>query len=357
MFEEPLKTVNEDISTVRSIIRTNEKLREIIFREGIATGQDSQNNEELISLREIVLNEKNWRVYDHCSVVTRLYAIYESFVESSIRDWIIYLPKIFPRYSVLPEVIQGTYQIGVAKLLLKKNESRSEDLSFEKVVRRLFLAVSDDGSSYKLIPDAFLLHEQNLRKEALEKLFADAGIPEVWSWVKQHRKVKDFVEKVLADENTAEGELKELIGYRNNAAHGGIIYNVLGERKLLDLCDFVKVLCQALAELVTYSIVEQQKSIGQVKKIGQITEWFSKPEAGVAKVTDTELSVGESLFLVSQTKAYCQQLKIESIKITANGEEIDKEQISITSETEVGLKFDRNARKDLSLYKSLIMND
>lgn len=66
------------------------------------------------------------------------------------------------------------------------------------------------------------------------------------------------------------------------------------------------------------------------------------------------LSVGDSLFLVSETKGYCKLVKIESIKITENGQDIPKDNLLITDETEVGLKFDKDVREDLSIYMNVV---
>ncbi|MGK7877532.1 MAG: MAE_28990/MAE_18760 family HEPN-like nuclease [Xenococcaceae cyanobacterium] len=243
MFKELLNTVSKNISTIRSIIHTNDQLRKIVFGESAVTRWELDEDIELTALMWSVPSAADWRVYDHCAVITRLYAIYEGFIEDLVRDWIMCLPNIFPRYSDLAEKIRGTHQIGVANLLLelKKKKHRFEHLSVEKVVRGLFLGVSGSEDKYELVPDAFLLHDQNLWKEALEKLFADAGIPDAWNWVKEHRDVKHFVKEVLANEKTAEGELKELIGYRNEAAHGAVIDNVLGSSTLLEFCNFVEV--------------------------------------------------------------------------------------------------------------------
>ncbi|ACK72593.1 conserved hypothetical protein [Gloeothece citriformis PCC 7424] len=348
MFDELLKTMKENISTVRSLIQTNEKLRDILF--GRESTSENNENEflDLTSLKTTVPKIEDWRVYDHCSVVTRLYAIYENFVESLIKDWIIELPNLISSYLDLPEVIRGTHQIGVANLLLelKKKKNRYEHLSIDLVIRGLYFGHSSINNQYDLIPDAFLFHDQNLRKDALQKLFAEVGISEAWKWIEQHRSIKFFVEETLANENTAEGELKELIDYRNEAAHGAIIDNVLGYKKLLDLCDFIEALCQALTELVIYHILERQKSIRKVKDIGKITEWFKKPKAGVAKIINANLSVGDRVFLVDLNKSYCQVVKIESIRLN----NISQEKISITLETEVGLKFDQDARNDVRLY-------
>jgi hypothetical protein len=175
MFDELLKIVSLNISTVKKIIQTNDRLRGVVFRHNPTIQQELDENTQFTVLTEGVANEQEWLVYDYCAVVTRLYAIYERFVEDLITEWLEYLPKIVTEYSDLEERIKDTHQIGVGKLLLDLKKKRFEHLSINEVIQGLFNGVTGK-EKYKLIPDAFLLHEQNLRREVLEKLFADAGI-------------------------------------------------------------------------------------------------------------------------------------------------------------------------------------
>ncbi len=286
-------------------------------------------------------------------MVTRLYAIYESFVEDIIRDWLALLPELFTSYLDLEERIRNTHQIGVGRLLKELKKNRYEQLSLETVVSGLFRGITGE-QEYDLLSDAFLFHEQNLRKEALEKLLADAGIQNAWNWIEKHRFVRNFVEKIGGDQNTVEGELNQLISYRNDAAHSSRIDEILGHNDLLELCDFIETLCQAMAELVTYQVIKRKKSIGQVREIGKITEWYKNSQAGVAKVEQTKLAVGDKLFLVSEGSSYCQLAIIESIKID------DKlvEKVVVTTEVEAGLKFDVDAKKRIILvYLSITINN
>ncbi|NJK66046.1 MAG: hypothetical protein HC941_05490 [Microcoleus sp. SU_5_3] len=345
MFDELLKIVSVSISTVHKIINTNDRLREIVFRKDTPTQPEADENTQFTKLIEGVPSEQEWLVYDRCAVVTRLYAIYERFVEDLIAEWLELLPDIVTEYSDLEKSIKDTHQIGVGRLLLDLKKKRFEHLSINEVIQGLFDGVTAQGK-YKLIPDAFLLHEQNLRREVLEKLFADAGISNAWDWVNKHRKVKQFVEEVRGSQNTAAGELNELIAYRNDAAYGAIVDDILGTKELLELGEFVEILCQSLAELVTFQVILRQTGIGKAKEIGQITEWFKKPRAGVAKVKEITLSVGKNIFLVKEASSYCQLATIENIMIN----DVCQEQVVITNEQEVGLKFDIDAKKGLSLY-------
>lgn len=66
-----------------------------------------------------------------------------------------------------------------------------------------------------------------------------------------------------------------------------------------------------------------------------------------AVVTST-LTLGECVFLVlvNDELSYCYSAKIESIQLNNMSQNL----VKIISETEVGLKFDMNARKGLTIY-------
>ncbi|HBB35653.1 MAG TPA: hypothetical protein DDZ80_10055 [Cyanobacteria bacterium UBA8803] len=344
MFDGIIETVNLNIATVRKTLQTNDKIRDIVFGKDSLIRQKLDDNEKLTELIQVVPNETEWQVYEHCAVVTRLYAIYERFVEDLITDWLGLIPNVVSHYSDLPDKIKNTHREGVGRLLLDLNKSRFKNLSVEKVVRGLLYGVAGN-EPYELIPDAFLLHEQNLRKDTLDKLFAEAGIENAWKWVINHRDIKNFIEEIRGDQNTAEGELNQLVAYRNEAAHGSVD-QILGTQELLDMGDFVENLCQALVELVTYQVILKHAVIGQAREIGTIRQWLDKNKVARAKISAVTLSVGETIFLVKETSSYCLLATIESIR----DNEIAKEQVEITTEKEVHLKFNVEAKKGLSLY-------
>lgn len=347
MFQNLLMAVKANISTIRAIIKTNEKIRDIAF--GDVSVYPEETKIVLMDMFQDIPEATDWRVYDHCAVVTRLYAIYETFVEDLIRDWLIILPSLYPNYSDLNETIRRIHQTGVGRLLqeiLKEDNNRYKNLSVQKVMLGLLNGETGEDK-YQLLPDAFLFHEQNLRKNSLERLLANAGISNSWGWIIKHRYVKYFIEEIRGNETSMEKELNTLISYRNDAAHSTKIEDWLGFKPLLELCDFVESLCQALTELVNYQVLQSKESIGQVQEVGKITEWFKKPQAGVfTAYIECSLSVGSTIILVGES--YCQEAKIESIKY--NDQSITHE-IKTTTGMEVGLKFDVEARKDLRLYK------
>ncbi|MEM6613464.1 MAG: MAE_28990/MAE_18760 family HEPN-like nuclease [Cyanobacteria bacterium P01_C01_bin.72] len=346
MFEELLLKAKADINTVRSVVKTNENLR-IIISSGQSTAT-LKSDDYLRLIKEIkqdVPQITAWRIYDHCAVVTKLYAIYENFVEDLIRDWLILLPQLCQNYNDLDERIKNTHKLGVGRLLIDLNKTRYENLTVEDVVNGLYKGVNNK-TNYDLVAEAFLFHEQNLRKETLDKLLADAGILNSWKWIKQHRAIKNFVEEVRGSQNTAEGELNELISYRNEAAHGSLIDDFLRANALLKICDFIESLCQSLNDLFLHQAIKCKLQINEARKIGNITEWFKKPKAGVAKVSNARLYEKCNLYLINQNLSWCQSVTIDSIQVNGNA----VKEVNADNEIEIGLKFDVDAREGLDLY-------
>jgi hypothetical protein len=341
MFKDILNTAHLKIATVRSIIKMNDILRDMMFGNHQPFNSEEARDTRLTALREHVPDKQEWEVYDHCAVVTRLYAIYERFVEALISEWLTLLPEIVAIYSDLADKIQTTHKMGVGQVLQSPN--RFPNLSVIEIIQGLF-----DGEigeqKYKLLNHAFLIHDENLRQGALVKLLADAGIKDAWQWIVKHRSIKKFINDHGKDIHV-EDDLEQLIKFRNDAAHGEDDNDVLQSKELLILADFVENLCQALAELVTYHVFLKKQSKNQVQSIGKITNWFNKPKAATAKLKNVTLSTQTRLFLVGE--AYCRLAQIEGIRDNNN---VSKERMDITSETEVGLKFDIEAKKGLDLY-------
>ena len=189
-----------------------------------------------------------------------------------------------------------------------------------------------------------MIHERNLRKDILEKLLTESGVDNPWEWLKNSRHIKKFFKK---NPTTAEAKLNELIEFRNDAAHRGTINDVLGLEALLELCDFMEALSESLTELVTCQVIQRKKIIEQAIKIGQITEWFPKSKAAILKseIDQIKLSIETEVFLIDD-KAYCQTVKIKSIRINDTA----RDEIQTIKEMEIGLTFGVDVRKDLNVY-------
>src|SRR5262245_6294109 len=115
MFPAILSKVYQNIDTVRKSIETSERVRTLV------AGNDP--NSHSLGLSALSPSMKEWRVYDHCAVLTRLYAIYESFVEELLSDVLTILPTLFT-YIELGDGFQKEHRNGIAYLLQKIDSYR-----------------------------------------------------------------------------------------------------------------------------------------------------------------------------------------------------------------------------------------
>lgn len=123
-------SIKPNLDIIRQSIRLNEKLRNLASRT-VNEIDDSTLFKELI---EVIPTDREWLGYENCAAVTRLYAIYESFVEALIVKWIEELPRLVPKYSDLDEKIKETHIDNVGRILRERNKQRFNGLSLESAI-------------------------------------------------------------------------------------------------------------------------------------------------------------------------------------------------------------------------------
>lgn len=347
MFE----TASEEIETTRSIIKVHEKLREL---QSIDTADLPL---AVIELIEILPKRENWIVYEHCSVITRLYSIYESFVESIIHEWIDRLPSIVTDYSQLDEIIRRSHAANIGELLTKMCNRKDDfkDTSVKDTLEGLYQGLSGN-QNYKLLKNAFSAHEQNLRKDILEELFREAGIHDhCWAWVQKHSKII----KIIADRESTEARtrdtetrLRDFVQDRNESAHGKVTtdkFGLLKSELLLELCDFIEVVCLSLSELVRYKTLEKQMQYNLAQQIGKIKRFRDKLQVAEAIFDeDTNILVGQEIYIIRDGDcSECQIAIIENIRIDG----IDRQNAIVNDNMKVEIKLNIFTKEKAKIYR------
>jgi MAE_28990/MAE_18760-like HEPN len=343
MYNNLFENAAKDIQTTRSIIRINRKLREIKSEE-LELNSQSKLLQELI---DIIPTEQEWMVYEHCSIVTRLYSIYESFVENIINTWIEQLPTIINDYSALDEKIRRSHAEKVGDLISKscKTKSGFKDSSVKDMIEGLYQGVTG-SANYTLWQNAFSSHDNNIREKILGDLFNNANIcDQTWIWINKHPKIIQFFQ----GEGTAAGKLEDFIEYRNDASHSNSKKDrssLLNSNLLLEMCDFIEILCFSLLELVIHQTFDKQKQHGIVKEIGTIKRWFNKRKVAEIKLNqEISLSLSDRIYLTGDK--YLQMAEIENLRVN----NIDVSTQIVSSEMKVEVKLDVDARERLRIYQ------
>jgi len=340
MYDELLQRTREAIQSVRSVLKTNEQLRSIVFAED--EGEVADLKKTLLAHIDTPPDPTLWRVHDHCAAVTRLYAIYEHFVVEIVGDWLSLLPKLVPNYQTLSDSVHKEHRKGVARVLQNLGSTKFRHLTALDAIRGFHQAVSG-AESYELLPEAFALREQNYRQEILQEIFTSVAVLESWAWIQGHRQVQGYVEKVGSDSTKAENELKQFVQDRNDAAHG-VVDEVLSVTKIIELSELVEALCVAIGEMLSWAVVSRKEENGAATTVGAVTEKFANG-AVVAKMQHVEFQLGDRFYVCGVS--CCYPAIVRSIRLN----DVDQQQLAVTNETEVGLMFDREVKTNRKLYR------
>ena len=283
-----------------------------------------------------------WRLIDHCSAVTRIYAIYEQFAHEMIREHLSLVQKLVP-YGNLSDELKATHRRGMSTILDKKEGPRYGHLSLLDLIREYNNALS--GQTYALEPVAFLIQEQNLRMPELNKLFAGCGISEISYWIENSQPISQFFLQGGRLGGNAEHELRELISYRNDAAHGSIeISELPGIDFLLEFCDFTLAMCEAMAERLLLESTNRLIDAGKAAVCGKAKERFKEGEVAIVKVVG-KLAVGDEV--VFKGANYCLLAKVTSLQLN----DVPQESVELSGDVEVGIGLSSKCPKNATVIR------
>jgi len=339
MYELILERSQRSVDAVRRHIDSSNAIRSLIAQRQIRCVNEISCF-DLSPFYERTPNSTDWRIIDHCSAVTRLYSIYEQFVHELLGAFLTFLENNVS-YSELEPVLRAEHRRSLGQILLNLDRERYRNLQFESIIGGLAKAFSQPGS-YRLLPEAMLAHDQNLRLLELSKLFNRCGVFGVTEWIPKHRSLRKFFSDQARQSDKAEAELKQLVDYRNDAAHGEVD-TVLGADILIEYADFLSAMFIALAECVQWSVVERSLEYKKTRLAGKVNEVFSK-NIVVAIVENATFAVGDSVYL--RGDGYCYRAKILSLQ--EGGVEITSK--TVLSPIELGMRFDSAPRKTSEIY-------
>ena len=235
------------------------------------------------------------RIFRHCAVVTHLYGIYEEFVRDSLRYWLIRMPK-YSRYSQLEDSLKNAYRNGIAKVIRDIDKRQFSHLVLLDLVER-YLGCLKDNQPWQFVDEALIIHEINLRRNELERLFTTAGINNFWGLLQNSDHIKNYIEHI-GSEMTLETSLEEFVTYRNDASHG-VPDEIKGSDSLRQWVKFTDAICEGIAEAITIKILEAEKIFDPSCVIGQVVEKY-RNNIIVAKCNKCNLKVGQPLYFLKQ---------------------------------------------------------
>jgi hypothetical protein len=262
MYEPFVERLARNITSIKKHIELSGLVRSMISDRSMGCSNASGLCFDLGAIYASSPDPTDWKVIDHCSVVTRLYAVFEKFVEEILGAHLQFL-EANVAYDQLDEKFRAHHRKSIGQMLMDLDKDRYKDsVTFDSILNDI--GGMFRGERYRLLPQAMLSHDQNLRMKDVIALFERCGIPKLSEWTNRHRAIRNFF-KGGRQSDKADAELDQLVQYRNEAAHGGIeVTDVLGSDILIEYADFIEVLCSALAECVQRNCIAKAEELARL---------------------------------------------------------------------------------------------
>jgi hypothetical protein len=283
----------------------------------------------------------SWRIIDHCAAVTRSYAVFEMFVSELLREYLVFLAKSY-KMSALGADFKRKFTRGVGQMLLDHDKPKYRVDDLQALLSNASDAISDK-LGYQIAPEALLRLEQNLRMYELERLFAQCGLMGLKHWINRHQSVEHFFASESRLSDTAESELREIVEYRNTAAHREVA-DVLAPKLLVEIVDFFKVLCKTTTDLVTYDTLKRAKDLGAIDVVGSVIHTY-RDNVIIVKVRNQDLNVGESLYAFEKGAVLITEIRGIQLEGTPHN------YLRIDGEKEIGLQIGVKVRVGCELLR------
>jgi hypothetical protein len=281
----------EALGAVRQHISFSANLRNQVAAPSFGCKAEREKCFDIQAILGNAADATSWRVIDHCAVITRTYALFESFVLQILREYLGFLSGAYT-LTAMGEDFKVKYTRGLGQVLLDQDKQRYKSLDIASVIAAASDAMADKVG-YQLQPEALLRAEQNLRMAELQRLFSHCGLSGIEAWVTSHSAVEEFFAAQSRLSETAASELKQIVDYRNEAAHGDVD-DVLGAEVLIEFTQFFEALCRSIVDFIQYDTLRRAKELGRATIVGTISERF-REDIVVAKVTNATLSLGDHL--------------------------------------------------------------
>lgn len=300
------------------------------------------HHESLLAEQDAATRQQ-MKIYSVSSCATRLYAIYERFVETLVSDFLDAIPE-YCSFAALTDAMRSEYRVGISHLLSRLDSPRYRHLNHENLIRWYHEALSA-ANPYRFVPEALTRHDENLRLSVLSGMLSRVQVTDLQGWLSHHSSIVSLYPDQGALWDQIESELKNFIQLRNDAAHGTLA-DLAGPDTLLRYCDLITALIESLSAYLYRQIVMGREAAGKVVLLGRVNEVFPAHRASIVPLQrGRSLTLGQRIHLVGQWS--CVEAVVESLRI----DEAPVSAITALHEAlEVGLVSSTAPRRNLSIY-------
>ena len=326
MQEDSLESFKKDINNIR----------EYIEHINLVNNIPKENNDlHKKSLKNFIKHLRSFnrekKLFEYKAIIISLYGILENTISKWIQEHIKNVSIIVSDYDSLGDKFKVEHfnlSIKLISLIIENRHSKFDNINKNNILENLNQSIVSP-SDFKLNSEAYIPLSGNLKHikiiEALKPLNIDLNT----------------LTSILHRETI---KIDDLVGRRNDIAHGVEIDNILG---ISEFEDFISALQIYMTNIFNIIVEQEIKYHFQEKNVFYIDEpkkFFQNNQVCIINLKDTELKIGDILFIEKNNRFS----QVTIIDIQEDGKSIKS-----TNKGEVGLKIDNPIKKNSKIWKKL----
>ncbi len=342
MFDPAWEVLVRDLGALRAFATTGEAIRKVVLAQTDGLELDILRH-DLMQIKNGAPSNADWRVAEHAALIGRLYAVYEHFVEELLSKWLVMRTRGVTYTNLAPE-FRAAYEAHFAAMLARAGEGRYDHLSYEAMISDQAAAYAG-AAEWRVYPECLIHHDKNLRFETLNEVVTRCGVGDFQGWVSKSSLLANYFGGRQALLDRTQNELKEIVQYRNAAAHAHTaIDETIGLEQFQQYVDFIEALCRTLFERVSWLAVEMLKESQKARPIGRVSELYTPKTRTVVVIEGVTLRIGDIIFVRSDSS--CGARKVLNIQDDGN----PLQEIVVANAKEVGIEFSGPVRLNDQLF-------
>ena len=292
MFSTLVSALYKDVEQIKCVVHWQDKVRNTLYPPPAGTPPVSLSPMDIATLQVDLPSRLSWQNFDHCATVSQVYAVFEESICDLVTQYLAFIPRIQPTYGLLPYQLRSQHRMGVGQILTKWNSASIHYRHLAESDVAMGLADGLRAKPYQLLADAFLVDSENFRSSAIRKIFSYLDVVDCFAWVRDDPRMSAFC---LSLGQTTESFLDDLVGARNEAAHGKVT-RLFSPNMLVQYADFVALLVDVLSSLLRTRLLKNGITTGVSELVGEVIHIFSGNVVGITASANSTIIIGDKLY-------------------------------------------------------------
>jgi hypothetical protein len=343
MFSQVPSILRRSVDDLKEMILWQDELRQLLQTKATIAAVQKFNDEPLAKLLGNSPDKISWKMFDHYASISRIYGLYENAIFELIEEFLLLTPSVMPDYQQLPERIRTQHRIGVGQVLTKWNPEKAAFQALPEDGIASGLADGLRSKEYSLLANAYFLAPDNLRTNALNRLFSDLGFENAFAFISKFATMEEFLRNRFSNLETAESLLNQIVEKRNEAAHGSE-GELVSYSTLINYADFILLIVDIISGLLLSRVARWGATSGKYVEVGSVVHIFSNKIVGVRSSSSSQIKVGDEFVAVGRDSKLLKVVSLKIIKQTFN-------EIDLKPNMEFGIQFDRSVTNNSRLIR------